>query len=236
MQLPPLKEARLLKRYKRFLADVRLSDGSEQTIHCPNTGSMLGCNEPGCRVWFSESDNPKRKYSGTWEIIENTKGHWVGIHTGRANELVLEGIQTGVIKELQGYDSIQREVKYGNENSRIDFLLTGKGRQCYVEVKNVTLGLEKMLGVFPDAVTTRGQKHLRELGEVVSQGHRGILIYCVQHSGIDRVMPAVDIDEHYSSLLKEVIDKGVEVYAYGADISLESIVLKKSLGFSLVSS
>jgi len=145
----PLLGARLVKRYKRFLADVTLDDGTALTAHCPNTGSMLGCQTPGSRVWLSRSDNPKRKYAHTWELVELDDGALVGINTGRSNALVREAIESAVIGELAGYDEIRPEVRYGNENSRVDFLLTGDRGACYLEVKNVTAAVEKGIALFP---------------------------------------------------------------------------------------
>ncbi len=166
---PRLEAATLVKRYKRFLADITLPDGSERTIHCANTGAMTGCADAGNTVWYSTSDNPKRKYPNSWELSETAAGHKICINTARANQLAVEAIESGVIEELQGYDQLQTEVKYGSENSRIDILLNSKSRpNCYIEVKSVTLLDDHVegKGYFPDAVTTRGQKHLRELSEV----------------------------------------------------------------------
>ncbi|MGI2173497.1 DNA/RNA nuclease SfsA [Shewanella ulleungensis] len=211
---PKLETGVLLKRYKRFLADVALPDGQVITIHCPNTGSMKNCLFPGELVWFSTSDNPKRKYAHTWEIMQTDQQHLIGINTGRANALAEEAINQQIITELQGYDSLKREVKYGHENSRIDILLTSQNRpECYIEVKSCTL-LEDQVGYFPDAVTTRGQKHLRELIQMVKMGHRAVLLFVVQHSGISTVKPARHIDPQYADLLEQAVSKGVEVLAY----------------------
>lgn len=226
---PALKEATLLRRYKRFLADVCLPDGEEVTIHCPNTGSMKACLDDGGRCWFSESDNPKRKYSRTWEIATTPAGDLAGINTGRANALVLEAILNGTVAELQGYDSWKTEVRYGAERSRIDICLSGSGVDCYVEVKNVTLCVGAGQGLFPDAVSARGSKHLRELMLMVEQGHRAVLLFCVQHSGIDRVSPAADIDSVYAATLREAAAAGVEILAYKARLSAEEIVITESL-------
>ncbi|QBF82356.1 DNA/RNA nuclease SfsA [Shewanella maritima] len=216
---PALLEGKLIKRYKRFLADVRLADDSVITIHCPNTGSMKNCLFEGHRVWFSTSDNPKRKYPHTWELMESDQGHLIGINTGNANALAQEAIESGVITELQGYDELKREVKYGAENSRIDILLSSQeGLKCYIEVKSCTL-LEGNTGYFPDAVTSRGQKHIRELVTMVQQGHRAVLLFVVQHSGISTVKPAAHIDAKYADLLKDAIEQGVEVLAYKVAMS-----------------
>lgn len=211
---PPLQQGRLIKRYKRFLTDITLDDGTEITIHCPNTGSMKNCLFPGETVWFSTSDNAKRKYPHTFEIMQTHDGDLIGINTGRANALAEEAINNGLINELRGYDTLQREVKYGEENSRIDILLTSQDLpKCYIEIKSCTL-LEDGIGYFPDAVTTRGQKHLRELMQMVQQGHRAVLMFVVQHSGISQVKPAEHIDPEYADLLKQAVEQGVEVLAY----------------------
>lgn len=227
-----LDEAVLIKRYKRFLADVKLKDGSEMTLHCPNTGSMKNCQNPGSRIWYSTSNNPKRKYPSTWEVVAVSNGYLAGINTSRSNALVKEAIIDGVIKPLQNYQSIRAEVRYGKENSRIDFLLENSGSEdkCFVEVKNVTLGDENEkgvcsgLGFFPDAVTERGRKHLRELIEVKKE-HRAVLIFCVQHTGVKEVQPADTIDPEYGKALRQAISEGVEVYAYRASISSREIKL-----------
>jgi len=233
---PALQEARLIKRYKRFLADVILADGSQTTIHCPNTGSMRNCAPEGARVWFSQSSNSKRKYPFTWELVEVDERYKVGVNTGRANALVAEALAAGVIAPLAAYKTVQAEVKYGNENSRIDFLLSENSERpeelCYVEVKSVTLGVGDGLGEFPDAVSSRGAKHLRELMEMKEQGQRAVLLYCVQHEGIERVAPAYEIDPTYAQLLRQAYDSGVEVYAYRARVSHEEISLQDEIPFS----
>ena len=227
---PPLQQAVLLKRYKRFLADVTLDDGHTATIHCPNTGSMKNCVVAGSHCWYSTSSNPKRKYPHTWEIATAPDGALAGVNTGRSNALVVEGIETGVIEELQGYDSLRTEVAYGTERSRIDILLQGRdgdaGTRCYVEVKNVTLGEPGGLGLFPDAVSARGSKHLRELMSMVERGDRAVLVYCVQHTGIRWVEAAAAIDPLYAETLRQAMALGVEVVAYKASLSPGEIVLR----------
>ena len=221
-----LQEGVLLKRYKRFLADITTQAGESITIHCPNTGSMKNCQEPGSRIWYSDSENPNRKYACTWELVEVDNKHIVGINTGLANKLVHEAITSNRIIELTTYESIRTEVAYGQQKSRIDLLLEGTAKDpdalCYVEVKNVSLGLGDGLGSFPDAVTTRGQKHLQELLHMHSLGHRAVLLFCVQHSGIRRIIPADNIDPDYGRLLREVASKGVEVIAYRADFDVQN--------------
>lgn len=227
---PPLQAAKLLKRYKRFLADIELPSGEQVTIHCPNTGSMHRCLVEGSDCWYSLSDNPKRKYSRTWELATTATGDLAGINTGRANALVREAIDQQVITELAGYQCITAEVKYGAENSRIDFLLSADDRpDCYVEVKSVTLGMAQGRGLFPDAVSARGAKHLRELMAMVTQGKRGVLVFCVQHNGIQSVAPADDIDPEYGRILREAMAMGVEVLAYSAQVSAAEITLDRAL-------
>lgn len=231
---PALQPATLIRRYKRFLADVRLPSGEVTTIHCPNTGAMTHCLVENSPCWYSTSDNPKRKYPYTWEIATTIDGHLAGVNTGRANALVYEAVANGVATELQGYDKVSTEVKYGAENSRIDLLLTeGAGPDCYVEVKSVTLGMDGGQGFFPDAVSVRGSKHLRELTYMVERGYRAVLVFCVQHTGIDVVSPADHIDPVYGQTLREAMAAGVEVVVYKADISPEEISLTQSLGLLL---
>ncbi|RDE18050.1 DNA/RNA nuclease SfsA [Motiliproteus coralliicola] len=228
----PLQPARLLKRYKRFLADVELADGTLMTLHCPNTGSMRNCAEPGSRVWYRDSLNPKRKYPCTWELVEVEDKYLASVNTARANGLVEEAILNGWIAELQGYPQLRREVRYGEENSRIDLLLSQQpqGRpDCYVEVKQVTLLQEEGVGRFPDAVTERGRKHLRELEQMVAQGHRAVLLFCVPHTGIEAVEPADQIDPAYGQALRQAQQAGVELLAYQAEISPERIELVRQL-------
>jgi sugar fermentation stimulation protein A len=236
---PPLSSGVLVERYKRFLADIRLDDGELRTIHCPNTGSMKNCASPGDRVWFSTSANPKRKYANTWELNETLNGDFIGINTLRANQLVRTAIETDLITTLMGYGQLQAEVKYGQENSRIDLLLSEHLQQpdCYVEVKSVTLCEQRggaAVGYFPDAVSDRGRKHLRELMEVVAQGYRGVLLYCVQHSKIREVRPALHIDRAYSEALQLAIAAGVEVLAFRAAISARQIQLTEAVPVSMI--
>ena len=213
-----LEEARLLRRYKRFLADVELPSGEQITVHCPNTGSMKNCVEAGAKVWLSKSDNPKRKHAYTWELIRTTRGHTIGINTGKANKLVEDAVRSSFIPGLDGYADIRREVAYGNEGSRIDLLLKeGREPDSYVEVKSVTLLEEPFsrgVGYFPDAVSERGAKHLRELRAMVDNGARGVLFFCVQHTGVQEVRPADHVDPGYGQLLREVVEAGVEVLAW----------------------
>lgn len=234
---PPLESATLIKRYKRFLTDIKLPDGSERTIHCANTGAMTGCATPGNTVWYSTSDNAKRKYPNSWEISETDKGHRICVNTARANQLAVEAIENKTIVELLGYNALRTEVKYGSENSRIDILLEDNEKPpCYIEVKSVTLLDEQETstegqGFFPDAVTTRGQKHLRELTEMIESGNRAVLLFTVLHSGIEKVSAAHHVDAKYSLLLKQAQDAGVEVLCYKAELSNTQIQLKQSVEF-----
>ena len=237
MQLPPLVKATLIKRYQRFLADVVLQDNGETvTVYCPNTGAMTGCDSPGATIWLSVSDNPKRKYRYTWELLQTPQGDSVCIHSARANALVHEAIAGGVIAELGGYDSVRTEVRYGDENSRIDLLLESASSElapCFVEVKSVTLLGGENRGLFPDAPSARGRKHLRELTAMVAQGHRAVLLFAVLHSGIESVAPAALIDPQYANVLTEAHAGGVEVLAYGASIEVDQITLSRPLPFIL---
>lgn len=227
MRLPsPLFPRRIIKRYQRFLADIQLDCGTVVTAHCPNSGSMLGCMTPGSPVLLSQSHNPSRKLKYTWELV-SVQGYWIGINTGLPNRLVREAIEAGVIQELQGYTSIRPEVPYGT-NSRIDLLLTGSPGYCYVEVKNVTLR-EGEMALFPDAVTTRGQKHLRELIEVVRNGARGVIFFVVQREDCHSVRPADAIDPEYGRLLRLAVKNGVEALAYQAFVTPESIQIVRPL-------
>jgi sugar fermentation stimulation protein A len=195
-----LKKATLIKRYKRFLADITLEDDSDCTIHVANTGAMSGCAIPNDIVWYSTSDNLKRKYPFSWELTQTQNNDFICVNTLRANQLAEKAILNGTISELQGFETLNREVKYGEENSKIDFHLTNKnGFETFIEVKSVTL-LEDNQGYFPDAVTLRGQKHLRELIAVAAKGHRAVLLFAVLHSGINDVKPAEHIDLKYTKL------------------------------------
>ncbi|BES69805.1 DNA/RNA nuclease SfsA [Marinobacter nanhaiticus D15-8W] len=231
MQFPvPLVEGRLIKRYKRFLADVELADGSVVTAHCPNTGSMLGCNAPQSRVWLSESADPKRKLKFTWELVETGPEQLALINTARPNRQARAAIEAGLVPSLAGYGQVRSEVKYGSEKSRIDLHLSGHPEQpdAWVEVKNVTL-CEDGKGFFPDAVTTRGQKHLRELQAQAAIGERAVLFFCVNHTAVSSVAPADHIDATYGSLLREAVAGGVEVMAWQAALSPEGLALVREL-------
>jgi len=233
---PALQSATLIKRYKRFLADLKPAEGAEFTAHCANTGKMTGCAEPGFKAFYSTSDNAKRKFPQSLQLTQNQFDHLICVNTAIANKVVQEALNAGAIAELVDYQSIAAEVKYGQENSRIDFLLTDEHKpHCYVEVKSVTLlsqtEPQSGQGYFPDAKTERGQKHLRELIEMVQQGHRAVLFFAVLHEGINQVSAAKHIDSKYAQLLTEAIDNGVEVIAYKAKISAEEIKLQEKCDF-----
>ncbi|WP_236234302.1 DNA/RNA nuclease SfsA [Pseudomonas tohonis] len=228
--VPPLEQGRLLRRYKRFLADIETLDGELLTIHCPNTGSMLNCMSEGCRVWFSRSNDPRRKLPGTWEITETPQGRLACVNTARANALVEEALRADLIPELAGFTALKREVAYGVENSRADFRLDYPTGEVFVEVKSVTLGFDgTAVAAFPDAVTVRGSKHLRELAALARQGMRAVQFYCVNLSGIEAVRAAVEIDPAYAAALADAKAAGVEVLAYGAEVSPEGLVLQRKL-------
>ncbi|HBO22548.1 MULTISPECIES: DNA/RNA nuclease SfsA [unclassified Providencia] len=230
--IPPLKPATLIKRYKRFLADVTTPDGEVMTIHCANTGAMTGCATPGDTVWYSTSDNIKRKYPYSWEITQTADNHLICVNTLKANQIIAEALAAKNIPELSEYSEIKPEIKYGSENSRIDFFLSKKDLpDCFIEVKSVTL-LERNQGYFPDAVTLRGQKHLRELTLIAKEGKRAILLFVALHSGIHVASAAAHIDKKYALLLEEAINNGVEVICYQADISVQQIKLGKKLSFT----
>nr|WP_314492190.1 DNA/RNA nuclease SfsA [uncultured Pseudomonas sp.] len=227
---PELEEGRLLRRYKRFLADIELASGEQLTIHCPNTGSMLNCMVEGGQVWFSRSNDPKRKLPGTWEISETPQGRLACINTARANALVEEALRAGLIAELAGFTALRREVAYGEERSRIDFLLAYPQGAAYVEVKSVTLGYPgSAVAAFPDAVTQRGAKHLRELAALARQGVRAVQLYCVNLTGIDAVRPAEEIDAAYAQALRAAVAEGVEVLAYGTRLDAGEIFIDRRL-------
>ncbi|MEX2644108.1 MAG: DNA/RNA nuclease SfsA [Acetobacterales bacterium] len=222
----PLLRGRLLRRYKRFLSDVELEDGTEIVAHCPNPGSMLGLQEPGSEIWLSPAADAKRKLRFTWEMVRVGNG-LVGINTGHPNALVQEALLAGQIPELAGYATLRREVRYGR-NSRIDILLQDTDRaDCYVEVKNVHLSRMPGLAEFPDSVTARGAKHLDELSDAVRGGARAVMLYLVQRDDCDRFAIAADIDPAYNAALARAIAAGVEVLCYGCRLAVEGILLDR---------
>lgn len=230
--ISPLKRGRLIKRYKRFLADVELENGGKVTATCPNTGSMRGLCDPGSMVWLSESDSPMRKYKHTWELVENDAGKgqtYVGINTGHPNKIVTEAIEAKRVKPLNGYATLKREQKYG-QSSRIDILLDDEelGR-AYVEIKNVHLMRKPGLAEFPDSVTSRGAKHLNELGDMVEDGHRAVMLFLIQRDDATRFTLASDIDPDYLKAYERAVSRGVEVLAYKCAMSPEEIKLSRAV-------
>ena len=219
----------LVKRYKRFLADVILDDGTEIVAHCTNSGSMKSCLENGAEVYLTPVNNPKRKTKFTWEMIK-INGDWVGINTGNPNKLAFEAISNGVIPELKGYTNVKREVKFGD--SRFDVFAENENEQCFVEVKNVSMK-EGKYALFPDSVTTRGQKHLKTLMEVKAKGMRAVMLYIIQRTDVKIFAPATKIDKKYSELLKEAVNAGVEIIPMQAKVTPEKIELIKKLPFEI---
>jgi len=219
----PLIPATLIKRYKRFLADCRLEDGREVTAHCANPGSMMGLAEPGMRIWLEPNDDPKKKLKFGWRLVEHGSGDFTGVDTSVPNRALKAALEAGQIAALADYSTVRAEVKYG-QNSRIDFLLTGEGLpDCYVEVKSVTLSRQPGLAEFPDSVTARGAKHLRELGDMAAAGHRAVMLYLVQRTDCDRFALAGDIDPTYAAAFEEARGRGVERLVIGTRITPEGV-------------
>lgn len=216
----------LVQRYKRFLADVQLPNGGTVIAHCTNTGSMMGCKTPGSPVYLSRCDNPGRRLLYTWEMIR-INGGWVGINTLHPNRLVVEGIQTGAIRELQGYMSVRREV-CTRVGTRLDLCLESASGLCFVEVKNVTLASDG-IAAFPDAVSARGTKHLKELIRLKRKGHRAAVVFVVQRQDCEAFRPADEIDPEYGRWLRRAFRAGVEVLPYQAHVTPEEIVLTTPL-------
>lgn len=222
-----LNHATLVKRYKRFLVDLIDNDGNLFTVHCANTGKMTGCADHGVQAYYSTSNNLKRKYPHSLELTNNPQGDLICVNTNHANKVAIEAIHEQKITELTNYKTLQAEVKYGDENSRIDILLSSPEQpDCYIEVKSVTL-LEQGKGFFPDTQTVRGQKHIRELISMRQKGLRAVLLFVVMHTGINSVTPATHIDHEYAKLLVKAQKIGVEIYAYNTTISSEEIKIKQ---------
>ena len=221
----PLIPARLIRRYKRFLADCRLEDGREITAHCANPGSMMGLAEPGMKVWLEPNDDPKKKLKYGWRLVDHENGHCTGVDTSVPNRALRAALMAGQIPELAAYETIRPEVKYG-EKSRIDFLLQKPDLpDCYVEVKSVTLSRQDGLAEFPDSVTARGTKHLGELVKMVEAGHRAIMLYLVQRSDCSRFALAADIDPAYAAAVEQAQAAGVERLIYTTAISPKEITI-----------
>ncbi len=229
---PPLISGQLIKRYKRFLADVRLDTGQVVTAHCPNSGSMAACSEPGCRVYLSSHDNPKRKLKYTWEIIQMPDS-WVGVNTLVPNRLVKSAIENGQVTELAGYDTIRSEVKTA-EGSRLDLMLQRlEDDLCFIEIKNCTL-VENGVAMFPDAVTQRGRKHLFELERLKQAGNRCVMFFLIQRMDAQVFKPAVHIDPDYAETLRKVHGEGgVEILVYDVHIDLQHIRLNRQIPYRL---
>ncbi|MBT4289165.1 MAG: DNA/RNA nuclease SfsA [Deltaproteobacteria bacterium] len=230
IRFPELIEGTLIKRYKRFLTDIRLKNRSQITAHCPNTGTMLTCAQVGQPVYVSYHDNPKRKLKYSWELIKMPTS-LVGINTILPNKLVKLSIECGLIKELDGYEQVRSEVKVG-EKSRLDLMLEkDSGEKCYIEVKNCTL-VEEKTAYFPDAVTSRGLKHIEELVKLKKQGHRAIMFYLIQRMDAERFLPANHIDPAYAAALFKAYQIGIEILVYDVQITLKSISIRNAIPFS----
>ena len=230
MKMPSLLAGTLIHRFKRFLAEIQLADGTRIISHCPNSGSMLSCNDPGSPVMVSTSDRLGRRYPYTWEMIHVNNG-WVGINTLIPNRLIYDTLLDHKLDFFSDYTTVQREVRWGS-HSRIDLLLSGNGKSCYIEVKNVTLA-QAGVAYFPDAVTERGQKHLRDLQEIVRQGHQGVILFLVQRQDADLFKPATFIDQTYSRLLSEAQANGVDIVVYQAQVTPAEITVKRRLDYKL---
>ncbi|RBW54838.1 DNA/RNA nuclease SfsA [Ruegeria sp. A3M17] len=225
----PLIPARLIRRYKRFLADCQLEDGREVTAHCANPGSMMGLAEPSEKIWLEPNDDPKKKLRYGWRLVDHENGHFTGVDTSVPNKALRASLEAGEISELAAYETVKPEVKYG-QNSRIDFLLTQPGLpDTYLEVKSVTLSREPGLAEFPDSVTARGTKHLGELSDMVKQGHRAIMLYLVQRTDCDRFALAADIDPTYAAAFEAARAQGVERLIYDTRISPQGVWVNPTL-------
>ncbi len=228
----PLVPARLIRRYKRFLADCELENGREVTAHCANPGSMMGLAEPGMKIWLEPNDDPKKKLKYGWRLVDHENGHFTGVDTTVPNRALRAALQAGEIPELAAYGTVRPEVRYG-ANSRVDFLLTGPGLpDAYVEVKSVTLSREPGLAEFPDSVTARGTKHLGELAAMAAQGHRAILLYLVQRTDCDRFALAADIDPTYAAAFATAQAQGVEHLVCGTRITPYGVWAQPQLAIS----
>lgn len=225
----PLIPATLIRRYKRFLADIRLDDGQEVTAHCANPGSMMGLAEPGMRIWVEPNDDPRKKLKYGWRLVEHANGHFTGVDTSVPNRALRAALEAGDVAGLDGYEHVRAEVKYG-ENSRIDFLLQGAGRRdAYVEVKSVTLMRQPGLAEFPDSVTARGTKHLAELAQMARSGHRAVMLYLIQRTDARTFALAADIDPAYTAAFQAARDAGVEALAFDTVISPEHVLLGQAI-------
>ena len=229
----PLEPAVLIRRYKRFLADIRLQDGQEVVCHCANPGAMTGLAEPGMRIWLEPNDDPKKKLKFGWRLVENGNGHFTGVDTSVPNRALHAALLAGAVKGLEAYTTVRPEQKYG-ENSRIDFLLQSEGLpDAYVEVKSVTLSRHSGMAEFPDSVTARGAKHLDELAAMAEQGHRAIMLYLVQRTDCTQFRLADDIDPTYAAAYQAARDAGVETYCFGTNITSQAIEIGSPLSVNI---
>lgn len=220
----PLVPARLIRRYKRFLADIRLEDGRDVTAHCANPGSMMGLAEPGTRIWVEPNDDPRKKLKYGWRLVDHENGHFTGVDTSVPNKALKAALLAHHVPGLPPYDLVRPEVKYGT-NSRIDFLLSGPGPDTYLEVKSVTLSRQASLAEFPDSVTARGAKHLEELADMAADGHHAIMFYLVQRTDCTAMTLAADLDPTYAAAFTRATAKGVQVLAHSCRISPTGIAL-----------
>ncbi|WP_135507226.1 DNA/RNA nuclease SfsA [Roseovarius aestuariivivens] len=228
----PLVPATLIRRYKRFLADIRLDDGTEAVAHCANPGSMMGLADPGTRIWVEPNDDPKKKLKYGWRLVDHGDGHFTGVDTGLPNRALKAALKAGEIPEFSAYAEVLPEQKYGDK-SRIDFLLRGPGLpDAYIEVKSVTLCRTPGLAEFPDSVTARGAKHLAELAKMAQNRHRAVLFYLVQRTDCTRVAVAADIDPVYAEAFAAAQQFGVEILAYDTRITSETLVIGRKLALS----
>ena len=225
----PLIPARLIRRYKRFLADIRLEDGREVTAHCANPGSMMGLADEGMKIWVEPNDDPKKKLKYGWRLADHENGHFTGVDTAVPNRALKAALMAGDVPEFAAYSEVLPEQKYG-EKSRIDFLLRGDGlKDAYVEVKSVTLSRQVGLAEFPDSVTARGTKHLGELAAMVALGHRAVMFYLVQRTDCEAMTLAADIDPAYAAAFTAARDAGVEVLCYDTRISPKGVGIGKRI-------
>jgi sugar fermentation stimulation protein A len=226
----PLVPARLIKRYKRFLADVRLVDGREVTAHCANPGSMMGLAESDTKIWLEPNDDPKKKLKFGWRLVDHEDGHFTGVDTSLPNRILKAALLAQQVPKLPPYDLVRPEVKYG-ENSRIDFLLSGAEKDVYLEVKSVTLCRQTGLAEFPDSVTARGTKHLGELAQMTAQGHRAIMFYLVQRTDCYAMTLVADIDPVYRAAFDQATAAGVDVMVQSCTINPKGIWLRNPIPF-----
>ncbi|WP_375254295.1 DNA/RNA nuclease SfsA [Yoonia sp.] len=226
----PLIPARLIRRYKRFLADVRLADGRVVTAHCANPGPMIGLAEPDTQIWLEPNDDPKKKLKFGWRLVDHENGHFTGVDTSLPNRALKAALDAHDVPHLPAYDLVRSEVKYG-ENSRVDFLLSGDGPDTYLEVKSVTLSRQTGLAEFPDSVTARGTKHLHALAQMVGQGHRAIMLYLVQRTDCTAMTLASDIDPAYASAFAKATAAGVAVRVQACEIDPSGVRLGEPIPF-----